>query len=110
MVLQTVGNLGRPINNRPQVNNLPYIYFIICSAAIFFATSSASSAGTLTSGSTPVPSQLVFRNGVYCLREWHADHEVIVDSMAGNRMRTASRGLPDDRRALQVLEVVAELE
>jgi hypothetical protein len=38
-------------------------YFLICSAAIFLATSSASLAGTLTSGSTPVPSQFVFEMG-----------------------------------------------
>lgn len=39
-------------------------FFLICSAAIFLATSSASAAGTFTSGSTPVPSQLVFEIGL----------------------------------------------
>jgi hypothetical protein len=43
-----------------------YFFFVlaICSAARFLAISSAWSAGTLTSGLTPVPSQFVFVIGL----------------------------------------------
>src|SRR5690349_10080928 len=40
------------------------VFFLISSTAIFFATSRAWSAGTLTSGSTPVPSQFVLERGL----------------------------------------------
>jgi hypothetical protein len=42
----------------------PQLYFF---AASFLATSSASAADTLTSGSTPVPSQFVFEIGLIAL-------------------------------------------
>jgi hypothetical protein len=63
----------------------------------------------LTSGSTPVPSQFVFEIGVNSLGKRHADHGVIVNAMAGDRLRFTSRGLPNDGGSLQHLEVIAEL-
>ena len=39
-------------------------------------------AGTFTSGSTPVPSQLVFEIGLIALRKRHTDHKMIIDPMA----------------------------
>src|SRR5215470_2325483 len=42
-------------------------------------------------------------------REWHADHEVIVNAMWAYRMRAAAGCLADDRCPLQILEVISEL-
>src|SRR3954468_7808858 len=41
--------------------------------------------------------------------EWDADHEMLIDALAIDRMGAAARGLADDRRALEALEVVREL-
>src|SRR5215510_11275183 len=55
-------------------------------------------------GSLPVR----LRDRVDRSRERHPDHEVIVDAVAGDRVRTAARGLADNRGALEVLQVVGE--
>src|SRR5215471_7341878 len=59
----------------------------------------------LHAGSFPIR----LRDRIDWPREWHPDHEVIVDPMWAYWMRATTSGLADDRCPLQVLEVVSEL-